>query len=68
MHLLTKVKLDVVYYVDNDPAFEGATIGGVPVLDAVTSGEPIVIMAQNQATALLKRIQDLGLTNEVIVI
>jgi hypothetical protein len=68
MHLMTKVKLDVVYYVDNDPAFRGATIGGVPVLDGVTSGEPIVIMAQNQATALIKRIEELGLTNEVIVI
>jgi len=34
----------------------------------VTSNHPIVIMAQNQATALLKRIKDLGLPNEVIVI
>lgn len=68
MHLLTKVNLDVAYYVDNDPAYKGATIDGVPVQDSVTSGEPIVVMAQNQATALLKRIQDLGLTNEVIVI
>jgi len=68
MHLLAKINLPVVYYVDNDPAFKGATIGGVPVRGAVTSGEPIVIMAQNQATALLKRIQDLGLTNEVIVV
>lgn len=76
MHLLTKVNLDVAYYVDNDPAFEGAFIEGVPVYDAIQSDPdgvwfdeyPIVIMAQNQATALLKRIQDLGLTNEVIVI
>jgi len=62
------VNLDIVYFVDNDPAFQGATIGGIPVLDAVHSGEPIVVMAQNQATALLKRIEDLGLKNEVIVI
>ena len=68
MHLLTKVNLHVVYYVDNDPAFKDATIDGVPVYDAVTSNHPIVIMAQNQATALLKRIKDLGLSNEVIVV
>jgi hypothetical protein len=70
MHLLTKVKLNVVYYVDNDPAFRGQWIGGIPVAESVFGGDPysIVIMAQNQATALLKRIHDLGLTNEVIVI
>jgi hypothetical protein len=68
LHMLTKIKLDVAYYVDNDPAFRGATIGGVPVMDTVTSGEPIVVIAQNQASGILKRIKDLGLTNEVIII
>ena len=46
----------------------GATIGGVPVRDAVESGEPIVVIAQNQATGILKRIEREGLTNEVIVV
>lgn len=68
LHMLTKVNLDVVYYVDNDPAFRGATIGGVQVQDAVTSGEPIVVIAQNQASGILNRIKQLNLTNEVIVI
>jgi len=68
LHMLTKVKLDVAYYVDNDPAFKGATIGGIPVRDEVTSSEPIVIIAQNQASGILKRIKDLGLLNPVIVI
>jgi hypothetical protein len=68
LHMLTKVSLDVAYYVDNDPAFRGATIGGVPVMDEVTSGEPIVIIAQNQASGILRKIKDLGLANEVIVI
>jgi len=68
LHMLARVKLNVVYYVDNDPAFRGATIGGVPVLDAVRTAEPIVVIAQNQATGILKRIQADGLENEVIVI
>jgi len=68
MHLLTMVNLHIVYFVDNDPAFQDATIDGVPVYDTVTSNHPIVVMAQNQASALLKRIEDLGLKNEVIVV
>ena len=68
LHILTKVKLNVVYYVDNDPAFRGATIGGIPVLDEVTSNEPIIVIAQNQASGILKRIKELNLSNEVIVI
>jgi len=71
LHMLTKVKLNVVYYVDNDPAFKGATIGGKHVLNDVVPIDdfiPIVIIAQNQATGILKRIKDLGLRNEVIVI
>ncbi len=68
LHLLTKVKLNVVYYVDNDPAFRGATIGGIPVRESVTSSEPIVVIAQNQASGILKRIQASKLMNKVIVI
>ena len=68
LHMLTKVKLDVVYYVDNDPAFKGATIGGIPVFDSVTTNHPIVVIAQNQASGIIKRIKADGLENEVIVI
>lgn len=68
LHMLTKIKLDVVYYVDNDPAFRGATIGGLPVQDTVTTSHPIVVIAQNQASGIIKRIKELGLKNEVIII
>jgi FlaA1/EpsC-like NDP-sugar epimerase len=76
LHMLTKVKLNVVYYVDNDPAFKGATIDGVHVFGSVLlnfeTGKydpyPIVIIAQNQASGILKRISELGLRNEVIVV
>jgi len=68
LHLLTKVKLNIVHYVDNDPAFLGQTIGGIPVLDHVESDVPIVVIAQMQQSAVLKRIQDANLVNRIIVI
>lgn len=67
MHLLTKVDLDVVYFVDNEPQFRGATILGKPVLDEVTSDEPIVVIAQGQKSSLVNKIKSLGLTNELII-
>jgi hypothetical protein len=71
LHMLTKVKLNVQYFVDNDPAFKGAVIDGVPVVDNtwwIAPKMPIVIIAQNQATGILKRIRELGLKNEVIIV
>ena len=68
LHLLTKVKLNILHFVDLDPAYKGATIGGIPVLDHVESDAPIVVMAYNQRTAILKSIEDGGLENKVIVI
>ena len=68
LHMLAKVKLDVVYYVDRDPAFRGATIGGVPVRENVNSDHTIVVMAQNQKSGILHCIEQEGITNEVIVI
>ena len=68
MHLLAKVQLNVIHYVDIDPAFRGATIGGIPVLDRVDCDAPIIVMAVNQRTAILKDIRERGYTNEVIVI
>jgi hypothetical protein len=68
LHMLTKVDLDIAYYVDNDPAFKGATIGGKPVREFVTNTYPIVVIAQNQASGILKRIKESHLPNEVIVL
>lgn len=69
LYLLDKAKwLKVVHYVDIDPAYRGATIGGVQVLDQVESDAPIVVMAYNQQSAILQNIKDLGLKNKVIVI
>jgi hypothetical protein len=68
MLLLKQVPLNVVYYVDNDPAFHCQTINGIPVLDHVESNEPIVVMAQLAKDAVLAKIKESGLTNRIIVI
>jgi len=68
LHMLTKIKLDIAYFVDRDPAFRGATIGGVPVLETVITDHPIVIMAQNQQSGILHCIEQEGIKNAVIVI
>lgn len=67
-HLLSCAKLNVAYYVDNDPAYKGATIGGVPVKDKVDSGEPILIMGSICREAIEEKIRKLGLKNEVLTL
>jgi len=67
-HLLANVKLDVLDYIDNDPAMRGATIDGKPIVELPTNNAPIVIVAQGQRTRLLDKIKGLGLMNEVIEI
>jgi hypothetical protein len=68
MHMLSLVRLNVAHYVDIDPAYRGATIGGVPVFDHVESDDPIVVIAQGQRDGILAMIAAQGLKNEVIVI
>jgi hypothetical protein len=66
--LLDKVPLDVVHYVDIDPAFKGQTIKGIPVLDHCESDAPIVVIAQMQRELVIDSIRKAGLTNKVFVI
>jgi len=67
-HLLSKVNLDVLDYIDNDPAMRGASINGKYILEAPTNKEPIVIIAQGQRSNLLAKIHSMNLENEVILI
>lgn len=67
-HLLSQVKLDILDYIDNDPAMRGATIDGKPIVELPTNDKPIVIVAQGQRGTLLEKIRELGLKNEVIEI
>jgi hypothetical protein len=68
LHLLAQVNINVVQYVDMDPAYRGTTIGGMPVLDHVESDAPILVMAQSQRTGIVKAISEAGLNNPVIVL
>jgi hypothetical protein len=68
LHLLSKIKLDVVHYVDNDPALVGESIGGIPIYDHVESEVPIVVIAQLQRELILESIRKTGRGNRVIVI
>lgn len=67
-HLLSIVELDVLDYIDNDPAYRGATFNGKPVLERPTNGAPIVIMAQGQRKRLIANIRKMGIENEIIEI
>jgi hypothetical protein len=69
-HLLSRVDLNVVDYIDNDPAYRGATYRGKPVLERPTRGNdaPIVIMAQGQRGRLIANIRAMGVQNEIIEI
>src|SRR5258706_11028707 len=53
LHCLAMQPLNVVYYVDIDPAFRGATINGLPVMDKPYTGHPIVINCSTQKNLLL---------------
>ncbi len=67
-HLLSLVDLDVLDYVDSDPAYRGSTYKGKPVLERPTNDAPIVVMVQRQGRQIVESIKKLGLKNEVIFI
>lgn len=61
-------KINVIHYVDLDPAYRGETIGGKQVLDHVESDAPILVIAQGQKSDIINYIKTTGVKNEVIVI
>lgn len=67
-HLLSQVDLDVISYIDRDPAYADKTYDGKPVYDRPYNDAPIVIVAQGQRDNLLAHIKSLDIPNEVIVI
>lgn len=68
MHCLAKFMPKISYFVDMNPAYRGAYIRGIPVLDKVVTDETIVVIAQSQKGAILDNIKKLGLKNKVIII
>lgn len=67
-HLLSQIDLQVLNYIDNDPAYRGATYKGKPVLERPDNDAPIVIMAQGQRGRLIENIRKAGVVNEIIEI
>lgn len=67
-HLLSRVDLDVLTYIDNDPAYRGQTYDGKPVLEKPDNDAPIVIMSQGQRTRLIANIRGAGISNEIVEI
>jgi len=67
-HILTKVNLDVLDYIDIDPAMIGATYNGKPIMQTVANDAPIVIVAQGQRNGLIDYIKSLGVKNRIITI
>jgi len=68
-HILAQAPdLQVLNYIDNDPAMRGATIGGKPILETPVNDAPIVVISQGQKSRLLDRIKAMGIPNEVIQI
>ena len=59
-------QLNVIQYVDSDPAMRGATINGQSIDCMVRNDAPIVIMVQGQRNGLLGYIKSTGITNKLI--
>jgi len=68
-HLLAQCpNLEVLEYIDNDPAYRGQKFGGKPVLEKPTNNAPIIIMAQGQRVKLINNIRMAGVKNDIIEI
>jgi SAM-dependent methyltransferase len=67
-HLLSQVDLDVLEFIDNDPAFRDQTYNGFPVREYPSNDAPIVIMAQGQRGRLIENIRKAGIKNDIIEI
>lgn len=68
LHCLSQHMPNVMYFVDNDPAYEGAVVADIPVLDSVEDDYPIVIIAQSQKKKLIENIRSIGVKNRIIEI
>ena len=67
-HLLSQSVVNVLDYVDNDPAMRGQTYKGRPILERPTNDAPIVILAQGQRGRLIENIRAMGILNRIIEI
>ncbi len=67
-YLLSQVDVDVLNYIDNDPAYRGQTYNGKSVLERPDNDQPIIILAQGQRKRLIENIRKMNIKNEIIEI
>jgi SAM-dependent methyltransferase len=67
-HILSQVELDVIEFIDNDPAYRQATYNGKPVQERPGNDAPIVILSQGQRQRLITNIRKMGVENPIIEI
>lgn len=67
-HTIADMDIEVLNYIDNDPAYRGQSYNGKPVLERPDNDAPIVIMAQGQRKRLIENIRKMGITSEIIQI
>ena len=67
-HILASVELNIVNYIDNDPAYRGKTYQGKIVMERPDNDAPILILAQGQRQRLIDNIHKMGIENKIIEI
>jgi len=67
-HILRSCNLEVIDFIDNDPAYRGRTYQGKEVQEKPRNDAPIVIIAQGQGGRLIHNIVKAGWRNRIIEI
>ena len=66
--IIDRAHLNVLNFIDNDPAYRGKTYMGKTVLEQPDNDAPILIICQGQGGRLIQRIIKMGLKNMVVEI
>lgn len=65
-HVLSLADVDVLEFIDNDPAFRGQTFCGKPIKERPSNDAPIVILSQGQRRRLIENIRKAGVQNSIV--
>ncbi len=67
-HILSKINLNILDYIDNDLACRNVTYEGKHIIDSPSNDAPIIILAQIQKERLVENIRKSGVKNKIIVL
>lgn len=65
-HMIASTDIPIAGLVDNDPAYVGCEINGIPVTTKIEGDYPILIMARGQKQSILDQIRSEGHKNRII--